>query len=277
MTPAENVEDWLRAQLAATDSRQPLRIGICGAQGSGKSTLCATLQQRLAADGIASASLSLDDFYLTREQRLRLAEDVHPLLRSRGAPGTHDVALAIQVLDALTQTGTVAIPRFDKAVDDRAPREQWERVRAPLRVILFEGWCVGARPQADGQLIAPVNALEAADDADGGWRRYVNARLAGDYQRLFARLDRLVLLAAPGFDVVHGWRLQQEQALRERVGDASPGLMDAAQIARFIQHYERLTRHLLAEMPARADLLVRLTPQRAIAPPARGGGTSRPT
>ena len=74
--------------------------------------------------------------------------------------------------------------------------------------------------------------------------------MADDYQRLFARVDALVLLAAPGFDVVAGWRLEQEQA--------GARAMDAVQIARFIAHYERLTRHILAEMPERADLVIRL-------------------
>jgi D-glycerate 3-kinase len=262
----ERVEPWLRQTLLAARSSTPLLIGVCGAQGSGKSTLCAALQTRLAADGLASVSLSLDDFYLPRVERERLAVEVHPLLRSRGVPGTHDVDLCMQVIEALSRSGEVAIPRFDKSVDDRLPRQQWDVVQTPLRVILLEGWCVGAVAQSEKYLAEPVNALEAHEDADGRWRRYVNAQLAGPYQLLFAALDRLVLLAAPGFEVVQGWRLQQEQALRHRVGDAAAGLMDAAQIARFIQHYERLTRHILAEMPPRADLVLPLTPQRGIAP-----------
>ena len=35
-----------------------------------------------------------DDFYLTQAQRQDLAQQIHPLLKSRGVPGTHDVPLA---------------------------------------------------------------------------------------------------------------------------------------------------------------------------------------
>jgi D-glycerate 3-kinase len=122
-------------------------------------------------------------------------------------------------------------------------------------VLLLEGWCLGARPQADSALAEPVNALEAAEDPEAIWRRHANTALAGDYQRLFARIDRLVFLAAPGWEVVARWREEQEAGLRDAGGSA---VMNPAEVARFIQHYERLTRHLLATMPGYADLAVRL-------------------
>jgi D-glycerate 3-kinase len=40
-------------------------------------------------------------------------------------------------------------------------------------------------------------------------------------------------------------------------------MADAA-IDRFVQHYERLTRHILAEMPARAGLVLRLDESRHV-------------
>ncbi len=121
---------------------------------------------------------------------------------------------------------------------------------------------MGARAQAAGELDAPVNALERDEDGDGRWRRFVNAALAGDYQTLFGRIDALALLAAPGFDVVQGWRTQQEAELRAAGGGSA--VMNDAEIARFIQHYERLTRHILDEMPARADLVVALDAERGV-------------
>lgn len=76
----------------------------------------------------------------------------------------------------------------------------------------------------------------------------------------------LLLLAAPSFDVVHGWRLEQEHKLRDRVtaagGDVSR-VMDEAGVARFISHYERITRHILHEMPGRADVVLELDAHRA--------------
>lgn len=259
-TALEIVEADLVAALAASPKR-PLIIGLCGSQGSGKSTLAAALQPRLEARGHRTAILSLDDLYLTAADRTTLGQTVHPLLRTRGVPGTHDVALAHRMLGALARPETVRLPRFDKAADDRAADTL--SVEGPVDLILFEGWCVGARAEAPEALAAPVNTLEREEDPDGRWRRFVNSALAGVYRTIFDRIDRLILLAAPSFDVVHRWRTQQEEQLRAR-SPAGAAIMDEATIARFIQHYERLTRHILAEMPGRADLTLRLNDDRGV-------------
>ena len=242
-------------------------LGLCGGQGSGKSTLAARVVEQLTDRGIAAATLSLDDLYLSLAERSLLAADVHPLFRTRGVPGTHDVDLGLSLLAALDRGEGVRLPRFDKARDDRAPADCWEPVAPGLRVLLFEGWCVGARPQEEAALVEPINRLEAEEDPDGIWRRHANACLAGPYQQLFARLDRLVLLAAPSFDAILPWRRQQEQGL-------GSGAMDESRLARFVQHYERLTRHILGEMPGRADLVARLSPTRAVQELVRRGRPS---
>ena len=250
---------------AATRRDSCLTVGLCGTQGSGKSTLAAAVQALLQARNLSVAVLSIDDLYLTRKQRLELAEKVHSLLRTRGVPGTHDVALGMDTLRALATRGIAAIPSFDKSRDDRRPWDQWPTVTAPMQVVIFEGWCVGAVPQATALLAEPVNALEREHDADGSWRRYVNDALAGAYRPLFGRLDQLILLQAPSFDVVYRWRLEQEHKLRQQVaaqgGDPSRVMSDA-QVRTFISHYERLTRHILSEMPSRADVVVSLDESR---------------
>ena len=234
--------------------------GICGSQASGKSTLAAALVRRAAAAGVPAATLSLDDIYCTRAEREALARSVHPLLRTRGVPGTHDVALGLATIAALERGEPVLLPRFDKGTDDRAPLETWHRAPANTRLLIFEGWCTGARAQEEALLAQPVNALERDEDPEGTWRAYANRALAGDYRALFGRLDLLILLAAPGFGTVFGWRCQQEEALHR---SGAPQAMDDAAIARFIAHYERLTRHILAEMPARADMVAWLAPDRS--------------
>ena len=256
------VFDLAGQKLEAQDGKLVV-LGICGAQGSGKSTLAKTILQHCAEQGIAAASLSIDDLYLTKAERERLGKEVHPLLRTRGVPGTHDVALGLDVISQLEKGLPEALPRFDKARDDRAPQGEWPAAPAGCRLLIFEGWCVGARPETDDALQQPVNALEEAEDPDGIWRRYANDCLAGDYQRLFDRIDALVLLAAPDFDVVFDWRMQQEDELRQSASKQARDVMDAAGVARFIRHYERLTRHILFEMPGRADLVVRLARDRS--------------
>ena len=244
---------WILRDLAAGSSR-PLRIGVSGAQGSGKTTLAALLPRLLASWELRTASLSVDDFYLSRSRRLELAESVHPLLATRGAPGTHDLDLLVSVLDELTRAGdgdSVSLPVFDKSVDDRIEPVAWDGGRPDL--ILLEGWFVGIAPEAREELESPVNTLEAEEDPDGVWRRFVNDRLAEYHASVFAPLDRLIFLCAPDFDSVYRWRGLQEKRLRESAGAAGSAIMNEAQLRRFIGHYERLTRHGLATLPDAAD------------------------
>lgn len=246
-------------------SDQLVLVGLCGAQGSGKSTAAAALVHMLAREELPAVAMSIDDFYLPRAARAELAAQVHPLLATRGVPGTHDVELAQATIDSLAGSEPVALPSFDKGTDDRRPRRDWPVAEGPMRVVILEGWCVGARPETAAELATPVNALEREEDADGRWRTHVNEALAGRYRALFDRLSPMVLLAAPSFEVVQGWRSEQEHKLRERLaregGDASRTMDDQA-LARFISHYERVTRHILREMPQRADHLISLDQRR---------------
>ena len=253
----------IAAHLAALahEHRGPLLVGLTGTQGSGKSTAAAVLGSLLRASGLATAVLSIDDFYLTHAERLQLGEQIHTLLRTRGVPGTHDVKLAQATLKSLQGNAAVALPAFDKSVDDRRPQTDWPLFSAPAAVTILEGWCVGARAQTPESLAEPINSLERDEDAQALWRTHVNKALSGRYRSLFGMLNAQVMLQAPSFDVVYDWRLEQEHKLRSRIqtegGDLSR-VMDDAAIARFIAHYERITRHLLDEMPARADILVTL-------------------
>lgn len=265
----ETVEHYIRPlaeQVVGWQAQEgrPIIVGINGAQGTGKSTLALFLQSLLVnVLGCSCARLSIDDIYLTRAERLGLAENLHPLLATRGVPGTHDLLLGQQAIDRLITAGiddATPIPAFDKAMDDRVPRPEWPVYHGPASVILFEGWCVGAMPDInDDHLRRPINDLERYDDADGYWRGYVNDQLRDAYSWFFDQIDRLVMLKAPSMDCVMEWRTLQEHKLAQRTGTAlkkgelSDGVMTDAEVHRFIMHYERLTRAMLAELPTHAD------------------------
>ena len=262
----EQVEPWLRplARWLAQCRKPPgsaLLVGVNGAQGTGKTTLCRFLELLLAEQGRIGLTLALDDFYLGRAARRALARRVHPLLATRGVPGTHRIAQLRQTLDALLAGRAATWPRFDKALDEIAPQSAWHSFDGRADILLLEGWCIACPPQSAAVLDAPVNALEAAEDSAGHWRRFVNTQLTNDYRALFDRLDKLLMLQAPSIAAVVEWRTLQERKLAARGGGRSLG---DAEITRFVQHCERLTQHCLAELPARADYLLQLDEEHQI-------------
>jgi len=191
--------NWINAQHQST----PVIIGINGSQGSGKSTLCKILSA-LLINGFDKnvINLSIDDLYKTRQQRQQLATDIHPLFATRGVPGTHDTELGQFVLQQLKQEKPVRIPAFDKATDDRVQESSWSSVNHQVDIILFEGWCVGARAEQESSLDTAINSLEEKEDSDKTWRTHVNKELEEDYQLLFSYIDKLIMLKIPDFDKV---------------------------------------------------------------------------
>ncbi len=265
-------------------SDKPLLVGINGSQGSGKSTLAAYLETELVNEHkLKVLSISIDDFYYGKEKRKSLAEEHHPLLSTRGVPGTHDLDLALKTLKALISAKSVQVDqstnskeailvsRFDKSKDDLHDIGAWTKVLCPMDVIILEGWCVGSEPEPENKLTLAINKLESEEDERGVWRRYVNENLK-DYQALFGLIDVWAMLKAPSFDCVYNWRLEQEEKLAKSLQldiDAtsqtqSNSLMSAEQVARFIQFYERITKHTLETLPNKVDYLYRLDTERYI-------------
>lgn len=234
---------------------------IAGLQGSGKSTLAAQVAALAESRGLRVAVLSIDDFYLGRRERQRLARQVHPLLATRGPPGTHEVPLACRTLDALREGVPVRLPRFDKLADTRLPPSRWPMARG-VDLVLLEGWFLKTPAQAIDELHQPINRVEREEDPDGTWRRYCNDALARDYPALWSRLDRMLFLQPPGFESVPRWRWQQEAALQAARATRTPRGMDRAGVERFVQLFERVSRQALRCLPGIAQWTLPLDEER---------------
>jgi D-glycerate 3-kinase len=250
---AGHLLDHYAGRIART--QRPYVLGLSGLQGSGKSTLARVIKTQAEHRGWPTEILSLDDFYYSRSERETLAQQVHPLLRTRGVPGTHEIELLLSVLAALPQASDkfpVTWPRFDKGRDTRTPPSRWPRVIRPPRLVVMEGWALGLRPQLESALEEPVNELERSEDPDGRWRHWVNKQLRA-YQPVWRKLDALIVLQAPNWEAVRDWRSAAEKELLAR---GAPLAMDAPAMRRFLAHFERLSRHALATLPVLADTCV---------------------
>ncbi|MBL4900415.1 MAG: kinase [Colwellia sp.] len=246
-------------------------VGINGCQGSGKSTLAEFLADYLKEQcNLSVVVLSLDDFYFGKPQRQQLAQQYHPLFKTRGVPGTHDVKLLTSVLTQLKNSKktntTICLPHFDKAQDNPFPIESWSTLTAGVDIVLFEGWCWGIPAENSKDLNLPINELEAQYDQQGVWRKQVNHLLQNDYQPLYAFMDTWLMLKAPSFDVVFQWRLEQEQKLaKANVNlDSTNSVMTTAEVNEFIQYFQRLTTHGLNVLPTKVDILFELGKNRDI-------------
>ena len=235
------VDDWCRRGVATA--------GIGGGQGAGKSTLGRLITEAGTVFGIRIEVLSLDDFYLTKGERLRLAQTVHPLLATRGPPGTHAVQRLRDAMAALRQPGVVDVPRFDKGTDTRSG---FARIDGGVELVVLEGWCVGA-PASESAIDEPINALEREHDVHARWRSHIETSLGGPYAAAQRR--------PRGAGLPQGAKSRCSPPLASAAGRrASPGsaVECRAEVNRFVEHYERITRRMLATLPSIADVVVDL-------------------
>ena len=247
------------AQLAEASSR-PIIVGLNGAQGSGKSTLSQYLSQMMPMQfGVNCHVLSIDDFYLSKAKRKKLAASVHPLLAIRGVPGTHDVPRLLDALAGFIEPAvqSVMVPIFDKLKDDRTRRVHKIQKSAKPTIVLFEGWCVGIPAQRQLALSVPASSFEFSNDNNGVWRSYVNERLGADYADVFKLLDRLSMLKPPCFEAVYDWRVDQEIRLvarrRQEFSSESIRGMSVKEVGEFVENFRRLTCHALEVLPGIAN------------------------
>ena len=231
---------------------------MSGGQGAGKSTITSILKFILKKQyRLELCVFSIDDFYKTKAERIRMSKNIHPLFLTRGVPGTHDINFINKTFKSLKKTKfkPVLIPRFDKSIDDRSKKSKWIKVKKPPSIIIFEGWCVGARPQKTNALQKSLNLMEKKYDADLQWRKKVNNQLKKKYKKLFNKLDKLVYLKAPSFNHISKWRLHQEKRLK-LTSKNKKEIMAKSEIREFIMYYERITKHMMKDFSKISDLTI---------------------
>ncbi|KAL8731424.1 MAG: hypothetical protein Q9166_003399 [cf. Caloplaca sp. 2 TL-2023] len=230
----------------ATDA-VPFFLGVNGVQGIGKSFLVSSVARNLeqAPHNVRTIVLSIDDFYLTHQDQLRLAADHpgNPLVQHRGQPSTHDLPLALSVIASLHSGQETLIPSYDKSAfngqGDRRPQHQWIKVnkngQQPLKLVILEGWCLGFRALDNAQINACwTDAVEVCSQGKGYHGRLGHNRLE-HVQFINEALRGYDALTDDAEDpqYVYHWRLEQEAQLRRERGS---GMTDE-EVVHFVDGY----------------------------------------
>ncbi len=232
-------------------------IGLSGGQGTGKSTITGILKLILKKKyGLNICIFSIDDFYKTKFERIKMSKKIHPLFITRGVPGSHDLKLLNQTISKLKRKKfkTVLIPKFDKSKDDRCKKSKWQRIKIKPHIIIFEGWCVGTTHQNNFELKKPVNIIEKKRDQNMVWRKIVNNFIKKGYKKLFSKIDKLVYLKVPHFNYIFKWRWLQEQKMK--LTSKSKKSMSKTKVKEFIMFYERITKHMIKNHSKISDLTI---------------------
>ena len=228
---------------------------IAGSQGAGKSTLAILF--KLALEKIYKKKvmlLSIDDYYLSKKKRIKLSKKIHPLLITRGVPGTHDiVALKNDIINFQQKKFPITTPTFNKLKDDVSIKK---KIIKNAEILLLEGWCCGTRSINKEYLFENINSLESKLDKNKKWRQFYNSQLKRDYKKVFSLFDQQIYIQPPSFNYIIKWRYAQEKnnALKSRKKD----FMNKNDLQAFIQHYEKLTKWMMKTMPAKADILIKI-------------------
>jgi len=253
------VSFWIESK---TKSKRPFIIGLGGGQGTGKTTITSIISIVLKKYFKLNVfKISIDDFYKTRKERFLLSKKLHPLLMSRGVPGTHDINIMLDFFKKVKKSKfkSLKLPKFNKAIDDRCKKKLWYLIKKRPDVIIFEGWCVGARAEKNNTLKKAINSLEKIDDLKLVWRKFVNQQLKSKYKKLYNHLNTLLYLKVKNFSLLQRWRLKQEKKLWLKNKKLSNNkIMSKKEVIRFMQTYQRVTQNMIKGAPKYASIILNL-------------------
>jgi len=243
-------------------NKKPYFIGLAGGQGTGKTTTSSIIKIILEKYFKLNVfKISIDDFYKTRKERLNLSKKVHPMLMVRGVPGTHDIRMMLNFFNKAKSKNfkMIKLPTFNKAIDDRFSKKNWYKIKKRPDVIIFEGWCVGAKPELNKTIKRAINLLEKDKDKNLIWRKYVNNQLKTKYKNLYSQLNCMIYLKAKNFNLLQKWRLKQENKLRLKTKKSSSHkIMNKDDVISFMQTYQRITENMFKKMPKYASIVLNL-------------------
>ena len=244
------------------NKKKPYFVGLAGGQGSGKTTISSIIKIILEKYfKLKVFKISIDDFYKTRKERLNLSKKIHPMLLTRGVPGTHDVQMMLNFFKKVKNKNfkNIELPNFNKAIDDRFPKKNWYKIKEQPDVIIFEGWCVGARAELNKTLKKSINSLEKANDQKHVWRNFVNQQLKTKYRKLYSQLNCMIYLKAKNFSLLQKWRLKQEHKLwLNSKKSSNHKIMIKGDVINFMQTYQRITENMFKKMPKYASIILNL-------------------
>jgi len=245
--------------IASSDKKKFL---IGGSQGVGKSTLVDVIKKNIQTFyNKRVLTLSLDDYYLPRKKRFSLSKKIHPLLSTRGVPGTHNIKLLIKHIKQFNNSKyPINVPIFDKLIDDSLSKKRKENLKADI--LILEGWCCGAKQMKNNFLLKNINSLEKNQDKKYLWRKYYNNKLKYEYNDLFKMFDYKIFLKASSFKYVLNWRLKQEKMNKSNLNIQKK--MNKKNLINFIQHYEKLTRWMLKNYATMFDLIIKVNNKQKI-------------
>jgi D-glycerate 3-kinase len=242
--------------------KKPLILGLSGGQGIGKTTISSIITLILKKYfKLNIFKISIDDFYKTRKERFLLSKKIHPLLMTRGVPGTHDINIMLNFFKRVKKNNfkSLKLPKFDKAIDDRCKKSSWYTIKKRPDIIIFEGWCVGAMAQKNSMLKKSINSLEKTNDQNLIWRKFVNNQLKTKYKKLFGHLDNLLYLKAKNFNLLQQWRIKQEKKLWLKLKKRKNlKIMNRLEVINFMQTYQRITQNMIKDVPKYASIIFKL-------------------